>query len=334
MGKGKSRALPGGLIVLVLAALIPLVVRGDYHLRVLNMVMLYSIVALSINLIVGFSGQLDFGRSAFVGLGAYWSAILMLRLHVPFLVAFLSAGLFCTLIGAGLGLLCRKSSFDYLTLITIGFNEICRLIFLNWLPVTNGAMGLRRIPAPSLFGFTFDTNVRYFYFSLVLLTLCYVAIRRITKSKLGRAFEAVRDDPIAAAYSGIRVPDYKVLNFALASFFTGIAGSAMVHYTQYASPFNYTLDESIYQLQMAILGGLGSLPGSILGTALLVIAPEISRVFYEYRLMFVGVLMVVMMIWAPNGILGRAGIGERVIGLARFLPMPSRKAARTGGEAR
>lgn len=218
-----------------------------------------------------------------------------------------------------MGVLCRKTSFDYLTLITIGFNEICRLVFLNWIPVTNGAMGLRRIPSPSLFGFEIDTNVKYFYFALVMLVICYIAIKRLTQSKIGRAFCAIRDDDIAAAYSGINVPRYKTLNFAIASFFTGIAGSLLVHYTCYASPFNYTLDESIYQLQMAILGGLGSLPGSILGTAILVIAPEISRTFYQYRLVFIGVLMVLMMIWAPNGILGRDGIGQKVMGIRRFL---------------
>jgi branched-chain amino acid transport system permease protein len=320
-----------GFFAVALACLIPLVVRNDYHLRVLNMVLLYSIVALSINLIVGFCGQLDFGRSAFIGLGAYCSAIFMQRFGAPFWIAFVSAGLFCTVVGAGLGVLCRKSTFDYLTLITIGFNEICRLIFLNWQDVTGGAMGLRRVPIPNLFGYAVDTNVKYFYFALVLLAICYVAIRRISKSKMGRAFEAVRDDPIAAAYSGIPVPTYKVINFAVASFFTGIAGSAMVHYTQYASPYNYTLDESIYILQMAILGGLGSLPGSILGTAILVIAPEISRTFYEYRLMFVGLMMVTMMIWAPNGILGKHGIGEKVIGLGRFLPWTKPPALEGGG---
>jgi branched-chain amino acid transport system permease protein len=322
--------IPPGLMAAAVACLIPLGVTNDYHLRVLNMVLLYSIVSLSINLIVGISGQLDFGRSAFIGLGAFWSAILMQRFGVPFWIAFPTAGLFCALVGAGLGLLCRKSTFDYLTLITMGFNEICRLIFLNWQDVTGGAMGLRQVPVASLFDYEFDTHAKYFYFALALLALCYVAIQRIIRSKLGRAFEALRDDSIAAAYAGIAVPTYKVINFSLASFFTGIAGSAMVHYTQYASPYNYTMDESIYTLQMAILGGLGSLPGSILGAAILVIVPEISRTFYEYRLMFVGVLMVVMMIWAPNGILGKQGIGEKVIGLGRFLPWAKRPALEGG----
>jgi len=317
----KNKKNSYGLIIVIIAIFIPLFIRDEYQLRIINMMILYSIVALSINLIVGFAGQLDMGRAAFVGLGSYWSAIMMLRFNLPFFVAFISAGLFCALIGFLLGMLCRRSSFDYLTLITIGFNAICLQFFLNWIPVTNGAMGLRLVPPPNLFGFAFDTNLRFFYFALFLLVFCYVIIHRITKSKIGRTFEALRDDSIAASYSGINVANFKVINFTIASFFTGIAGSAIVHYTNYSSPFTFTLDESIYQLQMAILGGLGSLPGSILGASLLVLAPEISRTFYEYRLMFVGIIMVGMMIWSPNGILGKNGIGERVIGMQNFISL-------------
>jgi len=296
---------------------VPLVVVDEYQRRVVNMVLVYSMVALSINLIVGFCGQLDMGRAAFVGIGVYWTAITTTELHLPWAAAFVTSGVVCALVGALLGFICRRSTFDYLTLITIGVNEIVRLVLLNWIPVTNGAMGIRLVPPVTLFGYKFNTNLRYYYFALVLLVICYVAIRRIAKSKVGRAFEALRDDPIAAVYSGINVANYKMYNFAIASFFTGIAGSALVSYTGYASPFTVTNDESIYMLQMAILGGLGSLPGCILGAGILVIAPEISRTFYQYRLMFVGVLMVIMMIWAPNGILGSGGVGEKVIGIRR-----------------
>ena len=320
----KNKKINYGLIFIVITMFIPFIVKDEYQLRVINIVLLYSIVALSINLIVGFAGQLDAGRAAFVGLGGYWSAIMMLRFHLPFIIAFISAGLFCAFIGFVLGMLCRRSTFDYLTLITIGFNIICTQVFLNWIPITNGAMGLRLVPSSILFGFSFDTNFKFFYFAFFLLIICYIVIKRITKSKIGRAFEAIRDDSIAASYSGINVANFKVINFSVASFFTGIAGSAMVHLTNYISPFTCTFDESIYQLQIAILGGLGSLPGSILGSAILVIAPEISRTFYEYRLMFVGFLMVAMMLWSPNGILGRNGIGEKVIGIRNLILVKKR----------
>ena len=315
----KNKKINYGLIFVVVTMFIPFIVKNEYQLRVIIMILLYSIVTLSINLIIGFAGILDFGRAAFVGLGGYWSAIMVLRLNVPFIISFISAGLFCALIGFVLGILCRSSTFDYLTLITTGTSIICLKIFLNWFPVTNGALGIRLIPSPVLLGFKFDTNFKFYYFALGLLVICYLIINRITHSKIGRAFEAMRDDPIAAAYSGINVANYKMINFTLASFFTGIAGAALVHYNNYISPFNYSLDESIYQLQMAILGGLGSLPGSILGSAILVIAPEISRTFYDYRLMFVGFLMVTMMLWAPNGILGKKGIGEKVIGIRNLI---------------
>lgn len=294
----------------ILAALLPLVISDPYKMRVLIMMFTYMIIAMSINLIVGYCGQLDFGRSAFVGIGAYFSALTMLKLHLPFWPAFLGAGLFAGLIGAGLGFLCRKSTFDYLTLLTIGFNEIARLIFLNWFPVTGGAMGVKNVPVPDLGFITLDTNVKYFYFVLFWVVVTYVSIAHLNKSKYGRAFQATRDDALAALYSGINVPKYKILNFAIASVFTGLAGALQVHYTGYASPLIYTLDESIFLLQMPILGGLGSLPGSILGTIILVILPEISRTFYQYRLMFVGLLMVVMMTWAPNGLLGPGGLGS------------------------
>lgn len=318
-------------IIFILAAIAaPWVITNDYYLRVLTMVLLYSIVAFSINLVVGFCGQLDMGRAAFVGLGAYWSALMTTKLHLPFLLSFISAGIFAALVGLLLGLICMKSSFDYLTLITIGFLEICRLIMLNWISVTNGAMGIRRVPAPNAFGVSLESNQALFYFALALLILCYIAIQRIVNSKVGRAFEAIRDDPIAAAYNGINVPFYKTLNFTIASFFTGIGGAALVHFTQYASPYNCTMDQSIYQLQFAILGGLGSLAGSIIGTTILVVAPEISRVFYEYRLLFVGLIMVVMMLHMPNGILGKGGIGEKVLAIKRFFPGREIKVAEDG----
>ncbi len=315
----KGHPLKGFLLAAccVCLLLLPLVVTNSYMLKVVNNVMLYSIVALSINLIVGFCGLLDFGRSAFVGLGTYFLAITLTRFaRVPFFAAFLGAGLFAAAVGWLLGLLSQKTAFDYLTLITLGVNEIVRIIFLNWQLVTGGGIGIMGVPSPSLFGFQFNTHTRFYYFALALLAACYLLIFRITRSHYGRAFEAIRDDGIAAAYSAVNVPKFKALCFSLASFFTGIAGAAMVSYTNYASPYNFTIDESLIMMQMAILGGLGSLPGCILGAAILIIAPEVSRTVYDYRLLIMGVLMVVLMLFAPNGILGKNGIGEKVVGFS------------------
>lgn len=330
MDKNK-RLLQGFCLASALIVIsVPLYVHNTYVLKILCNVMLYSIIAISTNLIVGFCGQLDFGRAAFAGLGAYFSAYLYNTTEVPFLLCFVSGGLFAALMGAVLGTLCRKTSFDYLTLVTIGFLEICRKLFVNWRGITNGNNGLatRR---PSFGGITLQSHTSMFYFCLVLLIVSYILIKRITRSKLGRAFMAVRDDSIAAAYSGIDVPRYKTICFSLGSFFTGIAGAALAHYTMFTSPANYTQDQSIIMLQMVILGGLGSLPGSIIGAALLTILPEISRSFYEYRLLFMGVLMVILMLFAPQGLLGRGGIKDKLLW---HLNKRRRRNAAEGGESR
>ena len=298
-----------GAVILVL---VPFVITNTYVLKIISNVMLYSIIALSINLIVGFSGQLDFGRSAFAGIGAYFSAITFTTLGFPFIVSLIGGGLFAALFGYLLGMLCRKTSFDYLTLITIGFSEITRLIISNWTKITGGAYGFKTA-RPEFFGYELNSPIQMYFFSLVLLVFSYVGIYLVVQSKIGRALQALRDDPIAASYSGINVKHYKVIAFAIGSFFTGIGGAAMVHYTRFASATNYTIDESLIMLQMPILGGLGSLPGSIIGSAILVVIPELSRVVYQYRLLITGILMVVLMLFAPKGIMGRNGIKDQMV---------------------
>ncbi len=304
------------IVFLAAAAILPFIITNSYTLRILTNVCIYSIISLSINLIVGFSGQLDFGRAAFVGLGAYCSAILVTTLHMPFIVGLIGGGLFAALFGAVLGWICRHSSFDYLTLITVGFLEICRKIFQNWYAVTNGSFGFRT-EKPSFFGVELKSPRSLYWLCLIILILCYIAIYRITKSKMGRAYMALRDDPIAAEYAGINVKAFKLNNFVIASFFSGIAGSLMAHFTTFLSPTVFVYDEALLELQMAILGGLGSLPGSILGAAILTILPEVSRAAYEYRLLIMGIMMVVLMLFVPNGLLGRDGVVDRVIALVR-----------------
>lgn len=312
MNKKLDKKTIAALLFIIVVLLIPMAVSNSYTLRILCNVMIYSIIALSINLIVGYCGQLDFGRAAFVGLGAYCSAILTTTVGIPFIVSFILAGLFSAAFGAFLGLLCRYSSFDYLTLITVGFAEICRKLFQNWYAVTNGSFGFRTT-RPNFFGYTLTSPRSMYYFCLIILVLCYIAVRRITKSKIGRAYMAIRDDSIAAAYAGIDVKKFKLHNFVVASFFTGIAGALMGHFTTFISPTLYTIDESLLELQMTILGGLGSVPGSIRGAAVLTIVPELSRSVYEYRLLIMGAIMVVLMIFAPKGLLGRDGVFDKIV---------------------
>lgn len=302
------------LVLLALLLCVPLVVKNTYILKVMNNVMLYAVIALSVNLILGFCGLLDFGRSAFVGIGTYSFALLMTKVTgIPWIVGFILAGLFTALLGWLVGCFLRRTSFDYLTLLTIGIVEIVRLFLVNCTSITNGAMGITGVPKPSFFGFKITSHAQFYYFALILLVLCYVLIYRLINSYKGRALMAIRDDEIAAAFSAINIPKYKAFCFGIASFFTGIGGAAMVSYTGYASPYNFTIDEGLILCQMAILGGLGSLPGSVLGAIILVVVPEISRTAYDYRLLIMGVMMVVLMLFCPDGLLGRHGLKDIIV---------------------
>jgi len=306
------------ILLVLLMACVPLFIKNTYILKVLNNVMLYAVIALSVNLILGFCGLLDFGRSAFVGIGTYAFALLMTHItKVPWIIGFIAAGLFTALLGWLVGSFLRRTSFDYLTLLTIGIVEIVRLFLVNCTKVTNGAMGITGVPKPSFFGFQLKEHGQFFYFALILLILCYLMIDRLTKSYKGRALMAIRDDEIAAAFSAIDIPRYKAFCFGVASFFTGIGGAAMVSYTGYASPYNFTIDEGLLLCQMAILGGLGSLPGSVLGAVIWVIVPELSRTAYDYRLLIMGIMMVVLMLFCPNGLLGTNGLKDIIVRKAK-----------------
>lgn len=306
------------LAFLVLMACVPLFITNTYILKVLNNVMLYAVIALSVNLILGFCGLLDFGRSAFVGIGTYSFALLMTKVTgVPWFVGFIGAGLFTALLGWLVGCFLRRTSFDYLTLLTIGIVEIVRLFLVNCTSITNGAMGINGVPKPSFFGLKITSHAQFFYFSLILLIVCYLLIDRLTKSYKGRAMMAIRDDEIAAAFSAINIPKYKAFCFGIASFFTGLGGAAMVSYTGYASPYNFTVDEGLILCQMAILGGLGSLPGSVISAVILVVVPELSRTAYDYRLLIMGVMMVVLMLFCPNGLLGKNGLKDIIVRKAK-----------------
>ena len=181
------------LAFLVLMACVPLFITNTYILKVLNNVMLYAVIALSVNLILGFCGLLDFGRSAFVGIGTYSFALLMTKATgVPWFVGFIGAGLFTALLGWLVGCFLRRTSFDYLTLLTIGIVEIVRLFLVNCTSITNGAMGINGVPKPSFFGLKITSHAQFFYFSLILLIVCYLLIDRLTKSYKGRPYVMMR----------------------------------------------------------------------------------------------------------------------------------------------
>lgn len=285
--------------------LVPVISPTPYVQRVVNLILIYVILTLGQNLLTGFTGLISLGQAGFYAIGAYTSALLVMRVGVPWLVAFLASGILACLVGIVLGYPTLRVGGDYLTLMTIGFAEIVRVVALNWMAVTRGPMGMPGVPAPSIGSFSFFTGPRVYYLFLSIAAIAYLGVWLMVNSKIGRAFKAIREDEIAAEASGLDVAYYKILSFATAALLAGFAGSLLAHFNAFVGPASFNIDESLLQMNMALLGGLGSLPGSVLGATILTAAPELFRVISQYRLLFMGLLMGSLMIWRPNGIMGR-----------------------------
>ncbi|MEW6548899.1 MAG: branched-chain amino acid ABC transporter permease [Spirochaetota bacterium] len=298
----KKIFLPAAAAVLLL---LPLVVPSQYILRIITMIGVYSVLALSLNLVTGYTGQVSLGHAAFYAIGAYTSAILSTKLGFNF---FLSAPLGAVLAGmAGLllGLPTLRLSGSYLSITTMGFAEVVRMLALNWESLTNGPMGIQRIPRPIFFGVALNLyNKGLYYLMLAILGLATYSIAAIVKSRYGRALTAIRDDELAATMMGVRTMRMKVFAFVVSAFFCGLAGAFYAHMINYIDPNSFTFDTSIVILSIVILGGMGTMTGPFLGALLLISFPELLRFMQEYRFVVYGVILVVMMRFRPQGFLG------------------------------
>ena len=306
-------ALHQNLIMIVVGlfvALFPFLFINQYVLRMGTVSLMYIMLALSMNLIMGYMGQMSFGHAAFWGIGAYTGAIMATRFGTGTLINFLAAAIVCGILGFILGLPTLKLKGFYLTIVTMGFCEIVRLIELNWTPVTNGAMGIRNIPPFKFFGVELDSYIAAFYviFTLVLLTI-FIS-RRLVNSRYGLALKSIRDDDSAAEAMGVNVVHYKITTFVISAMLSGVAGAFYAPYITYIDSTLFTTQVSQEICVMVIFGGLGSMPGTILGALVLTVIPELMRSLAEYRMLIYGVIMVLMMLVRPQGIMGYLDFGQ------------------------
>ncbi|MFX4263435.1 branched-chain amino acid ABC transporter permease [Pelotomaculum propionicicum] len=269
---------------------------NPYYNQVLTTMGIFLIAALGLHLITGVTGQFSFGHAAFLSIGAYSSALMSIYLHTPFLLNMLAGGLMAALFGILLGIPSMRLTGDYLGITTLGFGEIVRIVFINT-KITGGAMGLGGIPK--------ETNIALVY---LLVVLTVFSLYRIQNSRFGRALVAIREDEIAAETMGINVYWYKIKAFAVGTFFAGVSGALFAHMMQYLNPSDFGFARSFDILNFVVLGGLGSIPGTILGTAVLSLAPEFLRFVKEYRMLIYGALMILMMIFRPYGLLGNVDL--------------------------
>jgi branched-chain amino acid transport system permease protein len=294
----------GLALVAVVALTMPLLVTNTYFLHILIFIGLYIVLTLSLNLVTGFAGQLSLGHVAFYGIGAYTSALLLLNLRISFWLACLFSAAVSAVFGFLLGLPTLRLKGDYLAIVTLGFAEIIRLILINWADVTRGPMGLPGIPAPMLFGHELSSRTAFYYMILALVAFTVFFMRRLTNSGVGLAMQTVKADETAAASIGIYPIKYKLLAFVLAAAFAGVAGSFYASYISFISPDTFVYNDSCTILAMVVLGGLGSIPGSIIGASVLTLLPELLRDLSNYRMLIFGFLMVFMMIYRPTGFWG------------------------------
>jgi len=275
---------------------------------------IYAILSLSLNLIVGYTGLLSLCHAAFFAVGAYTTAVLMVAYHTGFWWALLLSGLLAAVTGLVIGLPTLRLTGDYLAIATLGFGQIIVNIIINWDALTRGPMGISSIPQAVIFGRQIDPFQKWQFMILVgfFVLLTFEVLRRITRSRLGRALEAIREDEIAANAMGINTFKYKSISFTVGSFFAGIAGALWAAYNQSVSPGTFDFNLSVLILCMVVLGGLGTHWGSILGALIIVLASEFPRlvgisdiISPQLRQIIFGLILVAMMIFKPSGLLTR-----------------------------
>lgn len=276
---------------------------GGYILSIAIFVGIWVALALSLNILTGYAGQVSLGHAAFFGIGAYTSAILAVRYGMPFSVDFLGAMLVTGLAGIILGLPSLRVQHDFLVLATMGVNFVVVAVF-KYVDFFGGAMGLVNIPAPSLFGATFRGGVPYLLLVWAYTLFTLLVSWYLSRAWVGLAFNTIRIDEEAAAAVGVSAARYKIYAFGISAALAGGAGSLYGHFIGSVFPDTFAFVESIAVLSMVIFGGVGTLRGPIIGAVLLKAAPEFLRFVQDYRFTIYGALLVLMMLFQPMGILG------------------------------
>ena len=282
-----------------------------YIIHLLILIGIYLILALSLQITIGFSGLLNFGHIAFYAIGAYTSALLLL-VGWPWWLSLISAGLVAMVAGFLLSWPTNKLKGDYLALATLGFSFVIYAVALNWTGLTRGPLGLPGIPRPEIFGITFSSNASFLILTVIIVLIPYVVMRRITISPFGRAMQAARDDELAARVLGKNTFKIKSISMAVSAFFAGLAGSLYASYITFIDPSSFTLLQLIPVLVIVIIGGLASLKGTIIATIILVLLPEPLRfigfpssIVGPMRQIIYALILLLILIYRPKGFYGK-----------------------------
>jgi branched-chain amino acid transport system permease protein len=305
-------------LFLVCLAVLPFV--GDpYLMYLINLSCIATVAALGLNLLTGFTGQISLGHAAFFAIGAYCTAILSSKLQLPFWLCLPASGLVSALAGLLVGIPCLRLKGLYLAMATMSFGVVVEYVVITWEDVTQGVRGIG-VATLDLFGYPLDSTNKLYYFLIVITALAIIAATNLVRTRVGRAFIAIRDRDIAAEVMGVNLTKYKVLAFGIGSFYAGVAGGLYGYVMEYIHPEHFTFLLSVQYLAMIIIGGLGSILGSIFGAVFITIIPEFIKGFAQFlTLLFpilrdkyddawniaaFGLLIMVFLIFEPKGLFG------------------------------
>jgi branched-chain amino acid transport system permease protein len=293
-----------GVVVAAAALALPLLLPGPYHRHVLVLAGLFTLMALGFDLVLGYLGELSLGHAAFFGIGAYTTALLTRNFGVPFPLDLLLAGLFTGIAGLLIGAPSLRLRGPYFAIVTFGFAEILHLVALNWTSLTRGPMGLPDIPHPQLGPFRITTELGYYYLVLALIGVAMLATRRLLESTVGHAFLAIRENEELASAAGIPTFRFKLLAFVIGMIFAGAAGSVYARYVHFVDPTALSFYYTVTVVSMVIVGGQGSIAGTTLGALVFTLVPEYLRVAERARLVIFGALLMLAIVFMPDGLRG------------------------------
>ena len=280
---------------------------SPYLTRVGTVILVVTVGACGLNLILGYTGIFSFGNAAFVGIGGYVTASLLIRTGLPFWLVIALSMITGAAAGALVGLITWRVSGDYFALVTLGFGATLYLVMNNW-EFIGGSTGLPGIPAPSLFGIEIQSNEQIYYFSLVVGLLVLLFVRKLGGSNFGRALLAIREDELAARACGINTRQTKLVVFAVGSGISGLAGVLQVTSLGFISPASFTLDASVLAVEVVIIGGMAYAWGPLIGSFVLIGIAEWARVIADYRVGIFGALMILILVVRPDGLAGILGL--------------------------
>ncbi len=305
IGEKNPRLKRGALAAVVVLVVAYPFATSMYQTGIMTTALMYVVLGLGLNIVVGLGGLLHLGYAAFYAVGAYTYALLHVHFGIGFWVSLpIGAGL-ATILGILLAIPVLRLRGDYLAIVTLGFGEIVRIILENWNDFSYGPSGIANIPRPTLFGIHFKLQQAtiFIYFIMVALVVFTIFIvRRLENSRMGRTWIAMREDEIASQSMGIDITKTKVTTFAIGAFWAGMIGVVFAAKTTFINPASFTLWESIIILCIVVIGGMGSIFGVVVGAGILILLPEYLRAFSQYRMLLFGAILVLMMVFRPGGI--------------------------------